>query len=70
MRDPQGDQRRRPSFAMRRGSSKLRFPTLFRRWAFVVVGVRAGEEAAVDVNSAFARVVVLFLFFSERVKVP
>jgi hypothetical protein len=46
MRDLQGDQRRRPWFAKRRGSSKLRFPILIRRWALVVVGVRAGEEAA------------------------
>ena len=51
MRGPQGDQRRRPWLAMRRGSSKLRFPIPFRRWALVVVGVRAGEEvAAVDVK--------------------
>ena len=46
MRDLQGDQRRRPWFAKRRGSSKLRFPIPFRRWALVVVGVRAEEEAA------------------------
>lgn len=51
MRDLQEDQRRPPWFAKRSGLSKLHFPILFRRWALVVVDVRAGEEAAaVDVK--------------------